>query len=75
MENYYWAHRSSGEVFAIEFSKGHVISACGPLYYKEVTEANLNPWNFNNQPETAQWMDRNQDDFNLLEAPYAGDAQ
>jgi hypothetical protein len=73
MENYYWAHKSSGEVFAVQVENDEVGSACGPLYYKEVTATNLDTWNFNNQPETAAWLNFYQEDFNLLEAPYKGD--
>ncbi len=75
MENYYWAHRSSGEVYAVQFKIGHVFSACGPLHYKEVTQANLNEWNFNSESEDAVWIDESQDEFNLVEAPYKGDEQ
>ena len=70
MINQYWAHISSGEVFAVQVEGERVHSACGPLYYKERTAANLDDWNFENEPETAIWLNRNQDDFKLMEENY-----
>jgi hypothetical protein len=73
MVNQYWNHTSSGETYAVQFNIGHVISACGPLPYTEVTAANLDQWNFNDAPEDATWIDESQDDFKIVEAPYSGD--
>ncbi len=55
MMNRYWQHKTSGEVYAvqIEDERAVVVSACGPLHHSEVTNPNLETWNFNNDPELA----------------------
>jgi len=73
--NQYWGYKSSGETYAVQLKNEHVISACGPLHHTEVTTTNLNSWNFNNAPEDAVWIDESQDEFILVEAPYAGDIE
>ena len=70
MVNQYWASEPDGEKYAVQIENGVVVSACGPLYYKEVTEANLATWNFNSDPELVDAINANQATYSLMEAPY-----
>lgn len=79
--NQYWRHVGSGEVYVVQIGRDKdpvdvVISACGPLYYKDVTEKNLTDWNFNNDPELRQQLNDAPDDvYALVEPPYSGDQE
>lgn len=73
MINQYWASKPDGEKYAVQIENGVVIDACGPLYYKEVTQANLDTWNFNGDSELAESINANQENYGLVEAPYVGD--
>lgn len=67
----YWQHIRSGDVYAVgissiidgEHEQSWVEDACGPLHYSEVTQKNLRDANFNNDPETAEWIRENIGDF------------
>jgi hypothetical protein len=78
----YWAHVGSGETYVVQIDRDEdpvahpdiVVSACGPLYYKEVTQENLDTWNFNNDPELQQQLNNAPDEaYALVEPPYRGD--
>lgn len=64
MDNQYWQHKASGEVFAVQIENDEVFSACGPLHYDEVTSENLKAWNFNNEQDLT-------DDLNEHKREYA----
>ena len=67
MTNQYWQHKTSGEVYAVQFENGEVFSACGPLHHSEVTSENLKDWNFNNEIELAEDLHNHQEDYRLYE--------
>ena len=72
MVNQYWKHNTSGETYAVQVDdqNKNVISACGPLYYKEATQANLDEWNFNNDAELVDDLNEHREDYSLNEARY-----
>jgi len=35
MKYQYWAHKKTGETWAVQIKGGRVVGACGPLYYAE----------------------------------------
>lgn len=71
--NQYWQHKGSGDIFAIRMVAGEIEEAAGPLYYKDVTAANLQAYNFSGEPEDAKWCTELAQDFRLCAEPYAGD--
>ncbi len=66
MVNQYWKHRTSGEIFAVQHENHDIVSACGPLEWREVTEANLSPWNFNSDPEVVDALGGHLNDYRTV---------
>ncbi len=69
MVNQYWQHKTSGEVFVVQVDNVEetVISACGPLEWREVTAENLKDWNFNNDPDLVEDLNLNFDEYRVKE--------
>ena len=58
MSNVYLRHKTSGDVYAVQQDDDlHIISACGPLHHSEVTQANIEHYNFHSEPELVQDME------------------
>lgn len=78
---YYMTDGKSGDVWAIEVAHGGeangdvdlVTGVCGPLDYREVTQANLDAgdFNFDADPDQIAWAEDNL--MRRIEPPYAGD--
>ena len=56
----YWAHKSSGDTWAVEIRNGMVVGACGPLHHSE-RPADMRDFDFDR--ETGDWVEENRDDF------------
>lgn len=63
----FWCHQRSGERYAIRIEGGHVTGACGPLHYNEVEEELLPDYHYDDEPDLAEDIDANQDDYGLVE--------
>jgi hypothetical protein len=66
VKNQYWQHKTSGEIFAVQVEDKKVIFSCGPLHYSEATAANLNPWNFNDDPEQTEMLNLTFDEYRVI---------
>lgn len=64
-QNAYWQHKTSEDVYAVQLDGDTVVSACGPLHYSEVTAANLNPWDFNNDPELVESLNASREEYQV----------
>ena len=62
----YWQDRA-GETYAVRIESGHVTGVCGPLHYSEVTAANLPNMHYDDEPESAEYIDAHQDKYRLYE--------
>jgi len=62
-----WNHKISGESYAVEFDNGNVTEANGPLHYSEIPEVMASGFVPNPDPDTAEWINENQEEFYLAQ--------
>ena len=60
-----WNHKRSGESYVVEFDNGTVTEACGPLHHADIPEVMRNNNVPNPDPELAEWLTENQEEFIL----------
>lgn len=60
----YWAHKKSGDEYAVEIQEGRVIGACGPLHYEDRPQ---DMRDFEYSREDGEWINSHQDEFRLQE--------
>lgn len=66
--NQYWQHKTSGDTYAVQVDEsGAVVGACGPLYFRERTQENIDDFNFNNDQEVADDLNDDQDSYRLAD--------
>lgn len=67
--NQYWKHKISGELYAVQVDHNseEIVSACGPLEWREATPENLKTWNFNNDPELVAYLSLVYGQFHIVE--------
>jgi len=62
--NLYIQNSTSGDVYAVQTNEDNkIVTACGELHHSEVTAENLNPWNFDNDPQLVEWLNDNRNQF------------
>ncbi len=64
---YFWAHRSSGERYAIRMNDGRLSGVAGPLPQSEVRTDRLPDFAYEDAPEDAAWAREHGSDFGLYE--------
>lgn len=62
-EYQYWAHKRSGETYAVWIIDGRAAWICGPLYYRDVLKHEPDEYNFDDR------FTGNPDDYRLTELP------
>jgi len=63
----YWAHKRSGEVYAVRLEHGRVTGVCGPLHRSEAVTTNLLNMHYDDHPEDVAWLRKADNDFVLYE--------
>lgn len=63
-EYQYWAHKKSGEVWAVHIQHGYILEACGPLHHSERPE---DMRDFEYSRYTGHWIEDNRKDYRLHE--------
>ena len=64
MEYQYWAHKRSGETWAVAIEGGRVVGACGPLYYQDRPD---DMRDFDYDSEDGECIEADRGDFQLSE--------
>lgn len=63
-----WAHRKSGERYAVAVNRGGVVvAAIGPLHYSEEAEARRGEWTVNGDAELVDDINDDQDAYAPVE--------
>lgn len=68
----FWAHKTSGETYAIRLEGDKVTGCVGPLYREPIDWFDLEDYHYDEWLVNADWVDANQDKFRLLENPNGG---
>lgn len=64
----YWAHKSTGEVWAVEVNDaGEVVASIGPLEHREYRRCAASEYAVNMGSEDADWFNEWSDEFELWE--------
>ena len=71
MKNQYWQHNNSGERYAVRLNENNeVVEATNALYYQDITETNLQEWNFDGEPEMVDWLNQTRDEYHVTDYRY-----
>jgi hypothetical protein len=66
MRYQFWKHSKTGEVYAVRIDKdGIVTGAVGPMHYLDRKDEDLPYYEYDDDPEDGEWMQRNKDNFLL----------
>jgi hypothetical protein len=66
-----WAHRWSGDIFAVRLHADHVTGVCGPLSLLQAVEADLATLTYDERPEAVYRAQEHPEQFSLAE-PWIG---
>jgi hypothetical protein len=68
MERYdYWTHTRSGENYLVRFDgTGVVTGVCGPMQQSQIPAANRHNFDYDSQPEHAEWLRLHLAEFHSL---------